>query len=235
MQKCWKVLKEAREEDQRRLRMDWNEAERWHASFADASSARGSVALKDLPSGLTGSRYGQVRVASSASSAAPTRMAPLPRLTNNNLPRMDFSNGNWSPRKGIPVVMDASLYEPGGKVYDQWMSLCAATPNIAFKPPSLATKASNKIGRKSSPMSLVCMEHRIYLWYERIMKTSTHQVDLHSRRIIEVARESWETGRYHSFCLMVLKLAPKPKGRDEESSEEESEIDPDEEVFIRMN
>ena len=59
--------------------------------------------------------------------------------------------------------------------------------------------------------------------------------DLHSQHIIRVAREALETGRYHSFCLMVLKLAPKPKGHDEESSDEESEDDPDEEVFIRMN
>jgi len=225
----WNALRGAREDDWRRLLKDWAEAERWHAALAD-----GPVALKDLPHGLTGSRYGQVRVISSASSAAPTRMAPLPRLANTNLPRMDFSNGNWSPVRR-PVVMDSSPYEPGGEVYDQWISLCAATPNIAFKPPSLATKASNKIGYKSNPMSLVCMERRIYLWYERIMKTSTHQVDLLSQRIIKVARESLETGRYHSFCLMVLALAPKPKGRDEESSEEESEDDPNEEVFIRMN
>jgi hypothetical protein len=131
--------------------------------------------------------------------------------------------------------MDSSPYEPGGEVYDNWLSSCAATPNVAFKPPSLATKASNKIGRKSNPMSVVCMEQKIYLWYERIMKTSLYGVDLHSQHIIRVARESLETGRYHSFCLMVLKLAPKPKGPDEESSEEESEDDPNEEVFIRMN
>ena len=134
-----------------------------------------------------------------------------------------------------PVVGDISPYEPGGEVHDNWLSSCAATPNVAFKPPSLATKASNKIGRKSNPMSVVCMEQKIYLWYERIMKTSIYGVDLHSQHIIRVARESLETGRYHSFCLMVLKLAPKPKGPDEESSEEESEDDPNEEVFIRMN
>jgi hypothetical protein len=128
---------------------------------------------------------------------------------------MDFSNGNWSPRVGIPVVRDASPYEPGGTVYDQWKTLCAATPNLAFKPPSLATVGGNQ-------MSLVCMEHKIYTWYERVMKTSTHKIDPNGQRIIKIARESLETGRYHSFCLMALELAPKP---DDDSSSDSGSYD----------
>ena len=124
-------------------------------------------------------------------------------------------------------------------MYDQWLSNCAATRELSFKPPSLATKNSKRMkGCKVQPMSLVCMEHKVYSWYERIMKTPPSSVEARSgpiTRIIMIVREAYETGCYHAFCAMVVELAPKPKGPDEESSEEESEDDPNEEVFIRMN
>ena len=116
-------------------------------------------------------------------------------------------------------------------MYDQWVSNCAATRELSFKPPSLATKNSKRMkGCPVQPMSLVCMEHKVYSWYERIMKTTPGSVEARSgpmTRIIMIVREAYETGRYHAFCAMVVKLAPKP---DDDSSEEES--DPDE---VRMN